>query len=45
MLVSLPAQFMGGQMVSFAMGDGCGGVGMSGEVVQFYDPRVGAGGH
>jgi hypothetical protein len=34
-LVCLPTEFVSGEMVSFAVGDGGGGVGVSGQVVEF----------
>jgi hypothetical protein len=45
MLMSLPAQLMTRQMVPFAMGSGCGAVGMGSKVVEFYKPFVRTGGH
>ncbi len=45
MLVGLDRQFMSTQMISFAMGDRSGGVGVGGKVVEFCDPIVRALGH
>jgi hypothetical protein len=40
-LVCLFTEFMRGQMVSFAVGSGCSGVGVGGEVVEFCRSIVG----
>jgi hypothetical protein len=45
MLMSLPAQLMSRQMVPFAMGSGCGGVGVGCKIVEFDNPFVRTGGH
>jgi hypothetical protein len=43
--VSLPGQFMSGQMISFSVGGCGGGVAVSGEIVEFCDSIVRALGH
>jgi hypothetical protein len=45
MLMSLLAQLMTRQMIPFAVGGGCGVVGVGGKVVKFYDSFVRTGGH